>query len=321
MSSVSEFYLMALDFIKRIYIGFTAVSLFSISTCTQVTGVDVPITEANFPDAKFRQFLSKQKYGKDGVITSTEIARIKKMYIQNMGIADLTGIKHFTALKELYARNNQISSLDISEMTNLTKVILGNNQLTSINVSGLTNLKSLYCSWNQLNSINVSGLTNLEYLYLSGNRFTSIDVSGLSKLIELYLGNNQFVSLNLSSLKNLTHLYLFNNQLSSIDVSALKNLKILNCPNNELTSLNLTGLSKLRKLTCEHQAPKLTLTAKGDNYSVNIALNNPAGFSEGVSYSNEMITSINKSITETYFEVETGYGVTRLSGTMTFYYL
>ncbi|MCL2311604.1 MAG: leucine-rich repeat domain-containing protein [Firmicutes bacterium] len=321
MSSVSEFYLLALNFVKRVYIGLTAVSLFSTSTCSQVTGIDVQINETNFPDAKFRQFLSKQKYGSDGVITPSEIARIKKIYIQDMGIADLTGIKHFTALKELYARNNQIRSLDISGMTKLTKVILGSNQLTHINVSGSTNLRSLYCSNNQLTSINVSDLTNLKYLYLSANRFTSVDVSNLTNLVELYLGNNQFVSFDFSNLKNLVHLDLYNNQFTSVDVSELKKLKRFFCDHNDLSSLNLTGLTKLKKLVCNNQTPKLTLTAKEGNYSINIALNHPAGLSDGISYSNGMLTSINRSITESYFEVETGYGDTKLSGKMTFCYL
>ena len=73
-------------------------------------------------------------------------------------------------------------------------------------------------------------------------------------------------------------------------------------------------------MVCDNQAPKLTLTEKEGKYSVNIALNNPAGLSDGVSYSNEMLTSRNRNITESYFEVDTGYGGTKLSGTMTFSY-
>ena len=309
---------------KRILKGCAVMLLFTTTACSQTPQTpppkDVLINDVNFPDAIFRQYLSEQPFGTDGVITPAEITQITVINIEGLGVANLKGIKNFTALKELHARNNQISSLDISEMKNLTIVILGNNQLTSINVSGLINLKSLYCSWNQLSSINLSGLTNLEYLYLSGNLLTSIDVSHLSKLIELYLNSNQFVSLNLSNLKNLTHLYLFNNQLKSIDVSVMKNLQIFYCPHNKLTSLNLTGLSKLQELVCDNQTPILTLTANGGNYSINISLNNPVGFSNGISYANGTLTSSSSDIKESYFEVQTGYGDAKLSGIMTFSY-
>ena len=297
--------------------------LFTTTACSQTpstTASDVQINSANFPDAKFRQYLSEQWYGSDGVITSAEFAQITEINIENLGVADLTGIKRFTALKEVHARHNQISTLDVSGMKNLTFLLVASNQISSINVSGLTNLRTLYCSTNQLSSINLSGLTNLEYLYISANQFTSIDVSGLSKLIELHLGNNRFVSLNLSNLKNLEHLDLYNNQLSSIDVSELKNLQKLYCWYNELTSLNLTGLSKLQELECDNQSPKLTLAASGGNYSVNITLNNPVGFTTGVSYANGTLTSTSNAIKESYFEVQTGYGGAKLSGIMTFNY-
>jgi len=317
-----------LNIMKKVFFkGCAAMLLFTTTACSQTpqpsqppTSTDVRINEANFPDAKLRQYLSEQPYGSDGVITPAEFAQIKVIIIEGLGVADLKGIKYFTALEELHARHNQIKSFDFSGMKSLKILLMGGNQLTSINVSGLTNLQSLYCSNNQLTSINVSGLTNLEYLYLSANQFTSVDVSSLSKLIELYLGNNRFVSLNLSNLKNLVHLDLFNNLLKSIDVSALKNLQRLYCDRNELTSLNLTGLSKLTELECDNQAPKLKLNASGGNYSVNITLNNPAGFTDGISYANGTLTSTSSAIKESYFEVQTGYGSTKLSGIMSFSY-
>ena len=35
---------------------------------------DVEINSANFPDANFRNYLLDQEYGKDGIITDSEIA-------------------------------------------------------------------------------------------------------------------------------------------------------------------------------------------------------------------------------------------------------
>jgi Leucine-rich repeat (LRR) protein len=67
------------------------------------------------------------------------------------------------------------------------------NQLTSLDVSGLTELNYLVCHSNQLSSLDVSGLTELNYLYCNSNQLTSLDVSGTG-LNTLYCPANQLTS-------------------------------------------------------------------------------------------------------------------------------
>ena len=95
--------------------------------------------------------------------------------------------------------DNQLTSLDVSKLTNLRTLICGNNQLTSLDVSALTNLEWLNCSGNQLTSLDVSGLTNLERLLCHNNRLTSIDLTGLDNLQHSWSfnGSNQTPALTL----------------------------------------------------------------------------------------------------------------------------
>lgn len=65
----------------------------------------VSIDESNFPDSQFRNWLTSQTYGADGVITDEEMAQVKSIVARACGIEDLTGIEHFTALTELIVGN------------------------------------------------------------------------------------------------------------------------------------------------------------------------------------------------------------------------
>ncbi|WP_416327869.1 hypothetical protein, partial [[Eubacterium] hominis] len=60
---------------------------------------DIEINEQNFPDEGFREWLKKQHYGKDGVITQEEIANITSIDVTGeKTISNLTGIANFTKL-------------------------------------------------------------------------------------------------------------------------------------------------------------------------------------------------------------------------------
>ena len=74
------------------------------------------IDETTFPDANFRNYLLAQKYGKDGILTETEINLVSSMDVSNKGIKSLKGIEHFTALKKLYCQQNQISRSAMDEL-------------------------------------------------------------------------------------------------------------------------------------------------------------------------------------------------------------
>ena len=170
--------------------------------------------------------------GFDGVSASTTLM------LNNADMTTLAGIGHFASLKELECTNNQLTSLNLSGLSNLLKLSCGSNPLTSLNLSGLTSLTNLVCYNNQLTSLNLDGTTGLEFLDCSENQLTSLDVSKLTKL---------------------TTLKCYKNQLTSLDVSKLTKLKDLDCSANLLTALDITPLTGLTKLICGYQSGSLTL--------------------------------------------------------------
>ncbi|MES2544728.1 MAG: T9SS type A sorting domain-containing protein [Bacteroidota bacterium] len=180
----------------------------------------------SIPDPNFEQALIDFGYDNiiDGQVLTANVSAVNYLALQNRNITNLTGIEAFTALRILYCQYNQ---------------------LTSLNVSGLTNLIELNCSFNQLTSLNVTGLTNLLLFYCSSNQLTSLNLNGITNLVYLRCGQNLLTSLNVSGLTNLTELHCNNNQLTSLTVTVLTNLNSLICSTNQLTSLNVKGLTAL----------------------------------------------------------------------------
>ena len=72
-------------------------SLLTIFITIATAFADVQIVGNNFPDNKFRNYLLSQSYGKDGVITTAEIANITEINVSSLKIQSLEGIKYFTA--------------------------------------------------------------------------------------------------------------------------------------------------------------------------------------------------------------------------------
>jgi len=174
----------------------------------------------NFPDANFRAALAEILEINEGEeITAAKIAATTSLNVFNKSIADLKGVEHFAALRELYCDNNQLTSLDVSGCTALTRLWCYNNQLTSLDVSNNTALQDLECNNNQLTSLDVSKNTALIVLYCSRNPLTSLDVSQNTALIQLLCSDNQLTSLDVSKNTALEVLKCDNNQLASLDIS------------------------------------------------------------------------------------------------------
>ena len=190
---------------------------------------DVEINETNFPDAYFRDYVtntlsykdgSTTVYpGKDGKLTTAEIANITYINCSGRRIANLKGIEHFTALKELYCYSNRLTSLDVSKNTALTSLGCNNNQLAELDVRKNAALKSLSCYDNRLTKLDVSNNTELSYLYCWSNKLTKLDVSNNTALKELYCDYNELTELDVTNNKELTDLWCNDNHLVELDLS------------------------------------------------------------------------------------------------------
>ncbi|WP_237732419.1 T9SS type A sorting domain-containing protein, partial [Flavobacterium sp. UGB4466] len=165
------------------------------------------ITDSNFEDFLIAAGIDTD--GKNGKVATSSIANIKVLDISNSNISDLKGIENFTALEKFICKGNLITTVDMSNNTQLNYLDVSNNPLTSINVSKNKLLKEFYCNGIQI--------------------ILKKSTSTPSRLTTLDLSNNTL----------LTKFNCSNNQLSSLDLSKNTNLIEVNCSNNLLTDLNL----------------------------------------------------------------------------------
>lgn len=209
----------------------------------------ITIDETTFPDENFRNWILKQSYGKDGVLTEQEIAGVKEIDVAYHDIKSLKGIEFFTALERLWCGNLQ-DGLDLSKNTALTDLRCSHCNLKELDLSKNTALKWLICSNNQLTTIDLSNNTALDQLNVSNNQLTELDVSKNTLLTYLTCYNNKLTAIDVSQNSKLKMLTCYYNEITELDVTKNLELEILSCGDNKLTTLDVTKNSALTDLQC-----------------------------------------------------------------------
>ncbi|MFK8060377.1 MAG: T9SS type A sorting domain-containing protein [Polaribacter sp.] len=197
------------------------------------------------PDAKFEQYLIQSNIDSDGTVNgevlTADISGVKQIDISLRNITDLTGLQNFTSLTYLNAFENKLTSINVSQNTNLEQLYLTGNKLTSIDVSNNVKLIQLSVSDNLLTSIDVSKNVKLESLSLTINQLTTLDVSNNIKLTSLKCGSNNINNLNVNNVIDLEELWVPENKLSQLDISGSTKLKSINAGENDLTTIDLSN--------------------------------------------------------------------------------
>ena len=239
---------------------------------TSFAAGDVAISEDNFPDQTFREYVADtHDQDFDGVLTEEEISCVEVINVYQMGIEDLTGIEFFTSLTELACEENELTSIDVSSLTSLkeldcainhleqldlskneslTRLICFENELEELDLSDNTELTEVNCSENRLTKLDISECKRLNMLDCYTNKLQELDVSNNTALTELYVGENQLSELDISKNTKLTDLWCSYNKLSKLDVSANTALKGINCYGNDISELDLSHNTQLNELWC-----------------------------------------------------------------------
>ena len=234
-------FLLAALLVGQLWISVGAVSE------TAVAAESVAITEENFPDAVFRQWLTDAShvngYGADGVFTAEELAQIRSINVSELGISSLQGIEYFTALQSLSCAENRLTTLDVRQNRALTYLNCNWNRIAALDVSGLDQLIALYCENNYMTSLNLSGCTAMEIIYCRYNNLPEVDFSTNTSLKFIETFDNRLTEVDLSTLVNLEFVHLDHNFLTHLDLSKNTNLSPIGsgfvARNNQLDTLTL----------------------------------------------------------------------------------
>ena len=142
------------------------------------------------PDDNFEQALIDQGYDDvlDDYVLTSNISSVDGLEINILGISDLTGIEDFSALENLGAYGNQLTSVDLSNNTALRVLELSDNQLTSLDISNNLALEELLLQNNPMTTLDVTSNINLTHLNVMSNSLTGLDVTNNVNLTHLFLG-------------------------------------------------------------------------------------------------------------------------------------
>lgn len=181
-----------------------------------------------------------------------------------------------TALKDLSAYTNKLTTIDLAKNTELEKLTINNNQLTSIDISKCTKLATMDISNNLLTTIDITKNQALQTLKISQNKFAGeLDLSTNPTIKLVYA-----LSMELNSVKignNTASKPLFslnNNKLTSIDASGIQDAgnATLNLMGNQLTEIKLPS-TKMKILNISKNnftlatLPDATTAAKNFTYA------------------------------------------------------
>ena len=187
----------------------------------------------------------------DGEIQVTEAQNVAYLYLNDRLISSTQGINEFSNLLYLDFSANTISTIDISNLTQIEILHISDNNLSNINLSNNINLKEFFITNNNLNSIDVSSNTQLEKLYCNQNNLSTLNVDSNISLSNLDCSQNSISTINVVTNVNLSNFNCGNNAISSINTNTLSNLITLNCKGNSISNLNLSNNIELRYLFCE----------------------------------------------------------------------
>ncbi|MFK7787024.1 MAG: T9SS type A sorting domain-containing protein [Crocinitomicaceae bacterium] len=222
--------------------------LLSISLTTQAQVVQIP-------DFNFKNYLLNRpdiNTNGDNEIQASEAAAFTDSIIcPNMNILSIEGIEAFTNLTFLNVAQNSISSINVSQNTELKSVILPYNDVSVISLGTNSNLEELVVWENQLTSIDVSFNPNLKRLEIPNNNIGSLDLSQNPNLERLVCSGNNVGSLDLSIHTNLQYLECNGCNLSSIDVSNCPLLWGIQCMVNNITQFDFSQNPLLQRASCD----------------------------------------------------------------------
>jgi len=204
---------------------------------------------ASFTDPNFLAVVRLLADKPTDPILKSDVDYITNLNVFNKNITSLAGIEHFTALRALFAGNNKLTTLDVSNNTALQELDAPENQLTSLDVGNNTALSTLSVWRNQLATLDVSNNINLISLTVSENKLTTIDVDNNTALIYLTVWGNQLTSLDVGNNTALTYLSVSGNKLTTLDVDSNTALTTLYASDNQLTSLNVSNNTALIDLS------------------------------------------------------------------------
>lgn len=232
-----------------------------VASCSDQPFETINQDHINIPDNRFKSKLLDAGYdlNNDGEISYAEAKMIVTVDISEHDptspmpkIKDITGIEAFTNLEYFECYGNAISGeIGFSKNKKLILIDIGFNNISDINIINLTNLIELDVSGNRLSSLDLSTNVSLKKLSISLNNLTSIDITKNVELEELSFLGNSFTTIDFSKNIHLKKLGISGAQhnITSIDISSCVYLEYLSISYIDISRLDISNNRYLQSIS------------------------------------------------------------------------
>ncbi len=139
----------------------------------------------------------------DDYVLTSRINTVTNLTVLGLSISDLTGINAFEGLTGLNCNSNNLTTLDLSNNTNLQVLAAQFNNINTINLTGLSALSIMNLRDNLLTTVDLSSNTGLTLLILRNNNLSALDLTANSALVFIDVTNNELTSLNVKNGANM----------------------------------------------------------------------------------------------------------------------
>lgn len=252
----------------------TAETAYALSPMLFGNTSGVAISEANFPDQTFRNYVDwNLDTDEDNILSDAEIAAVESISLSDSfsdsfdlpPIQSFEGLAFFTNLKSFTYSGSGVTALDMSGNPNLETLHCENSQIAELNVTQNPKLKILNCKNTKIAALDVRSNPELVSLDCWATPIASVDVSHNQKLETLSVGwSQQLTELTLGDLPALTDLSCTRSSLTALDVSGCPQLEELFCWETQIASLDVSHNPNLRILNCE-DSPILYLDLRNNH--------------------------------------------------------
>ncbi|MCB0755807.1 MAG: T9SS type A sorting domain-containing protein [Flavobacteriales bacterium] len=179
----------------------------------------------NIPDANFKSYLINVANVDTDLNNEISVAEAQayngSLFMDNLGISDLTGLEAFVNVNHIQISSNPITSIDVSPNTGLNTLLCGSAELTSLALGSNSALRDISVSnASNLPSVDLSGCADLRTIYYFNSAINTLDVSNNLLLEACALGYCPISSIDLSMCPNLIEVAVSNMpQLTSLNVA------------------------------------------------------------------------------------------------------
>lgn len=291
---------------------FLAITLLSFwSGIGQIVNIPDPIFKALITTQDINETIARDENNEDiivdinndGEIQQSEALAVYNIFSQFDNIQSWEGIEFFVNLT-FFASSNDLTSLDLTPLSNLEFIGVTNTLPMTINVAGLSNVTELRLGSSKISSLDLTGLDNLVELVVSNNpNLTDIDASNKVFLDRLLGMNSGLTNINVDGCTSLTQLLIYGNELTTLTVANLPILDRLDCRENLLHTINATNLPVLENLNArDNLLVNLNLSGLGNLKALTLSNNSliqldvsPFQALIGLDCSNNMLSSLTLS--------------------------